>query len=279
MSAFTVSQLEQLRPRLVPLATEWTASQGQSLSTVAGGLDFLRDMADREDFWAILSDSGSAAPDASDLQALRERFSRSPAKGTVAVEERLDFLGLSESEVAALLKGLCEPEGVPEAIRDAFSASTPEAVARALEGVLDTDPAVLTTLRFLGRFGEFQGLPRVLSAALGVALLLVGTGCNPNNAPSSPEATHSAPVPAPSPSAETSPSSTPSSRGEPAPSPAPSPSPTPTPSPSPKQVPKPPRRPPSGSAPVPVYKGISPRRHGRKVSASPDSKDGRSVPS
>jgi len=172
---FTAAALEELRDRLIPFGEQWSSETGRDLDTVEEGLDFLSHMKDRDDLWAILGAAETDAAGAAELHALRVSLPEAALDGKdVSVEDRLVRLGLSAGEVTSLLAAIASPEGVGDAIQEAFAAADPHHTARALEQILDTSPEVLTTDRHLRRYAGQQGSSRVLGSLLGVALFLIG---------------------------------------------------------------------------------------------------------
>jgi hypothetical protein len=176
---FTAAALELLRDQLLPFGATWRASTGRDLATVRDGLDFLAVMKNREDFWATLAAASAEPSHAVELRTLRAALPPAPLGGDESVEGRLSSLGLASEEVTGLLAAVARPEGVGDAIRDAFSAGSPQEVARALEQILDTSAEVIATDRHLRRISGSQGASRVLGSLLGIALFLVGASYAP----------------------------------------------------------------------------------------------------
>lgn len=239
------SSLTDLKARVSPFGVEWRAATARHLSTARDGLDFLTAMRDRDDFWAALVPSDPAAALPVDLAALRAALPTEPLPREVAAEEYLRSVGLSPSEIDAVVGGLDASELIDGAIRSAFEERSPQKIARALERVLDTDRGVLATERYVGRLTESRGIGRTLGLLMGTVILLVGTtlaACGPQG--ESPTPTRTTPT---------------SEQTEPTPSPGESPE-TPDPERASPEPPPPEPPPHSTPAPVPAYKGVSPRR-------------------
>lgn len=255
------SSLADLKSRVSRFGVEWRRSTGRQLATARDGIDFLTAMKGRDDFWAALVPVDAAATLPIDAAALREALPSRQLPPDVSTEDYLRSLGLSESDVVALVTDLDESALVERAIRSAFEERTPQKVARALESVLDADRDVLATECYVGRLTESGGLGRTLGVLMGTALLLVGTtlgGCGPQTTSPAPSPTSTQP-------STTSPQPTPNNTSGTAANPeVPPPEPTP-PEPAPPE-PNPDPLPP----PTPAYKGVSPRRRAlRRRAAGP----------
>jgi hypothetical protein len=182
---FTAAALERLRDQLLPFWEMWNTSTGRDLASVRDGLDFLTVMKNRDDIWETLATASSEPSCARELQALRAALPTAPLdEKAEAVEARLGRLGLSGEEVTTLLAAIAQPEGVGDAIREAFSADKPHDVARALEQILASSPEVIATDRHMRRYAGTKGASRVLGTLLGVALLLIGASYAPQAAAS-----------------------------------------------------------------------------------------------
>lgn len=250
MSPFSESQLEALKARLLPFGTEWTINTSRQLATLRDAIDFLAAMKNREDFWAQISTPANVVALSIDPAALRIAL----PLGTLASDSEaityLRSLGLSDDELQTVVLGLDEPDFFDMAIRSAFAEGSPKGIARALEGILETNSDILATQCYVNRISESRGIARAVGAMMGIALLLLGASCSPQASPTAPTPSSSLqtpPVPAPTPDPTPFNVETP---------PVPAPTPSPTPSPTPAQ---PPRRKNTPTAPVPKYKGVSPK--------------------
>jgi hypothetical protein len=171
---FTAAALERLSAELLPFGEDWRTVTGRELATLRDGLDFLAMMKDRDELWATLAAASVEPSCRGDLQALRDALPTATPDDEVSVETRLASLGLSGEEMTMLITAIARPEGVGDAIRDAFAAGSPQHVARALEQILDTSPEVIATERHIRRFAGERAPGRVLGTVMGIALFLLG---------------------------------------------------------------------------------------------------------
>lgn len=244
------SSLASLKSRVLRFAAEWRQATGRQLATARDGLDFLTAMKRRDDFWSALAPSDPAAALPIDAAALRAALPDEELPRDLRAEDYLRSIGLSETEIEALVTGLDGSVLFESAIRSAFDERSPQKIARALERVLDTDRDVLATASYVGRMPESSGLGRTLGVMMGTALLLVGTtlaGCGPQST--------GAPTPPPTNQQNTAPNAGGGTNSTPDPgTPDPPPPTPPQPPPPPDPSPNPP------GPPAPAYKGVSPRR-------------------
>jgi hypothetical protein len=174
---FAAHELEQLQAKLLPFATGWTTSTGRTLRTVRDGFDFIVAMKQHDLFWRALVVASSDSSGGGALQTLRQALPVEAPGSEESMEARLGTLGLSRQEVEALLSVMAHPQGVDDAVREAFSAASPQGVARALEAVLDTSPDIITTERCVRHFSGFRRTSGVLGTLMGIVLFLVGAAC------------------------------------------------------------------------------------------------------
>lgn len=249
----STSSLTDLRSRVLPFGLAWQEETGRQLRSARDGIDFLTAMKGREGFWAALLPLDPTAALPIDAATLRDALPASELPRDVEPETYLRSIGLSETDIRAMIVGLDAPILVEDAIRAAFAEETPQRVARALERVLDGDGEVVATERYVARMAEATGVGRTLGVLMGTVVLLVGTtlaACasqcgrpttSPNSA--SPRQGTTAPEPPPAGASQNTPPEPP----RPPPPAPPDPSPNPLP------------------PPVPAYKGVSPKRRGAQL--------------
>jgi len=256
MACNSRSSLADLKARMARFGAEWSRETGRGLTTARDGVDFLTAMKGRDDFWAALASGDPAAALPIDAAALRSALPSRELPREIEAEDCLRSIGLSESEIDAVMTGLDESLLLETAIRSAFAERTPQKIARALERVLDADRDVLATECYVGRLSESRGLGRSLGMLMGTAVLLIGTtlaGCGPQSAPTPPPSSTSQQTgTSPGPTTNsgsgttTTPDTTTNSGGS-GTTPTPDPTPNPTP------------------PPVPAYKGVTPPRRRRAL--------------